>query len=344
MKTALGVVALMIIGLLAPVVHAGPAPYVLSKTVPLGAPDHWDYLSFEPESGRVYVSHGDRLTVVNGKTGAIVGHVEGMPGGTHGIAFASGKGYTDDGEAGTVAVFDPKTLKVIRRVKAQADADGIGYDPASGHLFVIDGDSAKLTVIDPVNDTVVATIDGGGGLEFGVSGDNGKFYVNGAEKNEIVRVDTRSNKVDAHWALDGCLSPHGLAIDRESHRLFVSCPNKLMVVVNADTGATVARLPIDEGTDFAEFDPVRHRAFSSNRAGTLTVIAEVSADHFEAMAPVNTAFGARTMTVDPSTGRVYLVTADYAINEAIPASDRRHRYTVKPGSAKLLIFDPATAN
>ena len=321
-----------------------PPAYHLTSTIPLGAPDHWDYLTFDPGSSRLYVAHGDRVTVVDGDTGSLVGSVEGMPGGTHGIAVAAGKGYTDDGKAGSVTVFDPKTLKPVKTIKAEPDADGIVYDSASGHLFVIDGDSGKLTVIDPNDDAVVSTIDVGAGLEFGVSGENGKFYVDGVEKNDVVRIDTRSNAVDAHWALKGCVRPHGMAIDREAHRLFVSCSSKLMAVVNADTGATVASLPIGEGTDFAVFDPLRHLAFSSNRDGTVSPIAEHSADSFEALPPLQTAFGARTMAVNPKTGRLYLVTADFAVNPAIPDTDPRHRYTVKPGTAKLLIFDAAAAH
>ena len=323
-------------------VSAAPAAspvYRLVKTVPLGAPDRWDYAVYD--AGRVYVAHGDRVTVLDGWSGAKLGEVLGLPGGPHGVAVAGGKGYTDDGTAGTALVFDLKTFKPLSTVKAEADADGIVYDPASRHVFVIDGDSGKLTVIDPKTDTVLATIDAGGGLEFGVSGENGKFYVDGAEKNELVRIDTATNTVDAHWALAGCLKPHGLAIDRGTHRLFASCANKVMAVVNADSGAMVASLPIGEGTDFAVFDPVRHRAFSSNRDGTLSVIAETSGDKFEALTPIKTALGARTMTIDPQSGRLFLVTGEYAVNEAVPASDVRHRYTVKPGSAKLMIFAPA---
>jgi len=308
------------------------------KEVPLGAPDRWDYVVFDPAAERVYIAHGDRVTVVDPAKGMVIGNVEGMPGGTHGIAFADGKGYTDDGKAGTVTVFDLKTLKAIKTVKAEPDADGIAFEPVSGHIFVIDGDSGKLTVIDPKNDTVVATIDAGGGLEFGLSGENGKFYVDGAEKGEIVRVDTKTNKADAHWPMAGCVKPHGLAIDRQTHRLFSSCANKTMFVVNAENGAVVAKLPIGEGTDFAEFDPVRRWALSSNRDGTLSIIAEKSPERFEARPPVTTAYGARTMALDPKTGRVYLVTADF---EATPsATDARQRYKAKPGSTKLLILEP----
>lgn len=315
--------------------------YHPSKTIPLGAPDRWDYATFD--DGRIYVAHGDRITVVDAAANAVVGQVEGTPGGSHGIALyhPAGKGYSDDGKAGVVVVFDLKSLKVLKTVKAEEDADGIVLDPASNHLFVIDGDSGKVTVIDPKTDAVVSTIDVGGGLEFGAADGRGTFFVDGSEKGEMIRIDTKTNKVTARWPLQDCVKSHGLAMDRETRRLFVSCSNKVMAVVNADSGAILAKLPIGEGTDFAVFDPVRKRAFSSNRDGTLSVIAEKDADHFEALPPVKTAYGARTMTIDPKTGRLYFVAADFDINTAVPESDPRHRYTVKPGTAKLLVFEPA---
>lgn len=318
-------------------------PYRITKTIPLGTPDRWDYVVFDPVLDRVYVSHGAEVTVVDGANGAIVGQIDGITGSTHGIAFvhALGKGYTDDSKAGIAVSFDLKTLKVIKQIKAEPDADGIVYDPPSGHILVIDSDSGKVTVIDPKTDSVVATIDGGGGLEFGVSGENGKFYVDGAEKNEIVRMDTATNKADAHWPMPACIKPHGLAIDRAHMRLFASCANKVMTVVDAETGIVVTNLPIGEGTDFAEFDPTRDLAFSSNRDGTLSIIAEKSPTSFVSLPAITTETGARTMAIDPKTGRIYLVTADMTVNQSAAPADFRHRFSVKPGSVKLLFFDPA---
>ena len=317
------------------------AKYHISKVVPLGAPDRWDYVVFDPESHRVYVAHGDRVTVVDGLAGAVIGTVEGMPGGPHGVAIshATSKGYTDDGKAGVAVEFDLQTLKVVKQIKAESDADGVVFDPSSGHIFVIDGDSGKLTVIDPRTDEIVATIDGGGGLEFGDTGDNGKFYVDGAEKNEIVRVDTTTNVADAHWTMPTCVRPHGLAIDRRNHRLFATCSNKVMVVMNADNGAVIATLPIGEGTDFAAFDSDRDLAFSSNRDGTLSVVAEKSPDDFVSLAAIPTEVGARTMAIDQTSGRIYLVTADMTVNESAAPTDPRHRFAIKPGTVKLLFLD-----
>jgi streptogramin lyase len=316
--------------------------YSVTKTVALGAPDHWDFVVFDPTSHKVFVAHGDRVTVVDGGTGEIIGNVEGLPGGTHGIAIVPGteRGYTDDGRAGTATSFDLDKLTLIKTIKADADADAIVFDRISGHVFVVDGDPGKLTVIDPKSDLAVATIDAGGKLETAVAGGNGKLYVNGEEKQEILRVDTATNEIDAHWPISNCTSPHGLAIDPEAHRLFSSCENNVLVVVDTDTGATVATLPIGSRSDAAAFDPKRKLIFSSNGDGTLSVIAEKDVNSFEAVASVTTALGARTMALDPESGRLYLVTADMTINPAADPSDFRHRYVVTPGSAKLLFLDP----
>jgi YVTN family beta-propeller protein len=321
--------------------QAATPAYTIVKTIPLGAPDRWDYLTFDRDSGHLYISHGDRVTVVDGKTGALLGNVEGFPGGTHGIAIAGGRGYTDDGKAGIAASFDLKTFKVVTQIKAEPDADGIVADKTSNHVFVVDGDSGKLTVIDPKTDAAVATVDVGGGLEFAVAGDNGKIYVNGADNKEIVRVDVGTNTVDARWPIPSCTSPHGLAMDTASHRLFTSCENNVLLAIDADSGKIVATLPIGTGTDADAFDAKRKLVFSSNRDGTLSVIAEKSADDFEALPSIPTALGARTMALDPDSGRIYLVTADFTVNPKADPADERHRYTITPGSAKLLFLDPA---
>jgi DNA-binding beta-propeller fold protein YncE len=316
--------------------------YRVTKTVPLGAPDRWDFVVFDPASQEVFVAHGDRVTVVDGDTGKLIGNVEGLPGGTHGIAIVPGtkRGYTDDGRAGTAASFDLDTLNLVKTIRAEVDADAIVFDPTSGHVFVVDGDPGKLTVIDPKSDSPIATIDAGGKLETAVAGGNGKLYVNGEEKNEIIRIDTATNQIDARWSIPNCTSPHGLAIDPEAHRLFSSCVNNVLVVVDADTGATIATLPIGTRSDGAAFDPKRKRIFSSNGDGTVSVIAERDANTFLTVASIATTQGARTMAVDPVSGRLYVVAADTTINPSADPADFRHRYVVTPGSAKLLFIDP----
>src|SRR5476649_1141968 len=118
--------------------YAQTPAYHIAKTVALGSPDRWDYLVYDGPSHRLYVSHGDRVTVIDGREGTVLGAVEGMAGGTHGIGIvaAAGKGYTDDGKAGEAVAFDLKTFKTGKHIKAQDDADGIAFDPTSGNIFV----------------------------------------------------------------------------------------------------------------------------------------------------------------------------------------------------------------
>jgi YVTN family beta-propeller protein len=331
----------------APARSSSAVHYRITRTVRLGVPDRWDYVVYDAPSHRVYVAHGDRVAVVDGRNGRMLGQVRTLPGGTHGIAIAhaAGLGYTDDGQAGTAAAFNLRTLRIVKRLKANADADAVTIDPTSGNVFVVDGDPGTLTVIDPKTDRVVATVQVGSKLEYAVAGDDGKVYVNGEEKRAIFRVNTATNRVDASWPIPQCESPHGLAMDTSTHRLFASCTNRRLVVVNADTGAIVATLPIGPGTDAAAFDPAHKLVFSSNGLdGTLSVIREVDANTFVPAGTVRTVLSARTMSVDPRTGRLYLAAAaPDASARTVAAFQAARAAGKKPyvhGSLELLFLDP----
>ena len=310
--------------------------YQVTRTVPLGAPDKWDYVVYDPASHRVFVAHGDRLSVVDGNNGAVLGAVTGLSTATHGIGIstANGRGYTDDSEAGTAGAFDLATLKPVKTIKTDSDADAIAVDPLSGHVVVVNGDSGTVTVIDPKTDAALATVELGGKLEYAVADGKGSVFINGAGKREIIRFDPAAGKVAAHFPLPDCESPHGLAMDRATRRLFSSCLNGVLMVVDAETGRIVAKPPIGQGTDAAAFDPKRKLVFSSNgRDGTLSVIEERDADSFVPVATIKTAISARTMDLDPESGRLYLVAADLDS----PATGRPHAL---PGSLRLLFLDP----
>ncbi len=316
---------------------ATPA-YKAAGSIPLGAPDRWDYIVLDPDSGRVYVAHSDTLTVVDGRSAILVGRVEGISGGAHGTALsaATGQGFTDDGRNGVAVAFDLKTLKINRQIPADKDADAIASDASNGHMFVIEGDPGAITVIDPKTDQAVATIKVGEKMEYGVGDDRGALYVAGEEKHDLVRIDTRTNQVTAHWAAPTCDSPHGLALDRIAHRAFMGCVNNRMMVFDTVKGRVVAELTIGKGSDAIAFDPVRKRVFSSNGGdGTITVYQQVSPDRYTALEPIPTAISGRTMTVDPKTGRLFVAAADTDPN---PTPGGRPR--PRPGTLRLMMFDP----
>jgi YVTN family beta-propeller protein len=321
-----------------PSARAQSPAYHLVKTVPLGAPDRWDYVVFDQPTHRVYVAHGDRVSVVDGLEGRVVGEVRGTPGGSHGVAIShtTGKGYTDDGKAGVAVAFDLASLKVLDHVQAEDDADAIALDPLTGHVFIMDGDPADITVIDPKTDTVTATIKAGGKIEYAVADGQGHLYVNGEEKREILSINTRTNAIDGRWPIPRCESPHGLAIDKETRRLFASCVNTKLLVVNADTGAVIADLPIGRGSDAVTFDPQRKRIFSSDGVdGVISIIQEVGPDTFTPRPSVKTAVSGRTMAVDPVSGRLFI-----AASAVEPNATPGGRPTPKPGTLSLMIFDP----
>jgi YVTN family beta-propeller protein len=309
--------------------------------VTLGAPERWDYIVFDSASGRIYVTHGDRVSVVDGKTATVTGTIS-VPGVTHGVGIstATGTGYTDDSEAGVAVPFDLATLKTGTPIKTAPDADGIVLDPASGHLLVINGDSGSVSAIDVHTNKVLATIDGGGGLEFGAVDGKGTFFVDGAAHNELVRINTVTNKVEAHWPLQGCERPHGIALDGETRRIFVSCANAVLVVVDADSGKQLASFPIGRFNDGAVFDPVRKRVLAANGDGTLTVIQEKDANTFVPLGTVATPPSARTIAIDEKTGRVFLAAADIDKIEPPAKPGGRPKVTFKPSSLKLIALDP----
>ena len=315
----------------------GPA-YALAKSLPLGAPDRWDYVVVDRPSGRVFVAHGDRVAVVDGRVGTLVGEVAGVTGGTHGtgISAATGQGFTDDGRAGVAMAFDLKTLKVTRTIPADKDADAIVTDPVTGHVFVIEGDPGAITVVDPTTDTVVATIKAGEKMEYAAADGRGLVYVAGNENKDLLRVDARTNAVAARWPTPDCTSPHGLAYDAAGRRLFMGCVNAKLMVVDAVSGRVVTELAIGRGSDAVAFDPKRRRVFSSNGLdGTITVYQQRTPDTYEALAPVTAAVSGRTMDVDPSTGRLFVAAA-----QTDPPANPGARPRARPGTLSLLMFDP----
>jgi DNA-binding beta-propeller fold protein YncE len=323
--------------------NAQPAPlYTLTQSIPLPGGLKWDYLHFDAPTARLYISRGTEVAVVNTKTGQLIGAITGLPG-SHGIAVdpATGLVYADSALNPRAVAFDPNTFKPVATAPVVLDADGMTYDAPSKQVYVAGGDGNAVTPINTVTHKPAADIPLGGAPEFLASDGAGSLYVNINDKNEIVRIDTATNTITARWPTAPCESPTGLAIDPATRRLFSSCHSGVAVVLDADTGRLVATLPIGKGTDAAAFDPEKKRFFSSNSDGTLTVVAENSADSFSVLADVKTALGARTMAVDPATGRIFLVTGTVTKTTPPKTPNDHPHYTFAPGSVKLLIFSPA---
>lgn len=317
---------------------AGVSGYHLIKTIPVSGDTFWDYLKFQPSTGRLFISHGDNVAVMNVKTGELEGTIGGMQG-IHGIVLAPefNRGFVTDGRAAKVWIFDLKTLKVTGSAPADNDADGEVYDPASKRVFTMNGDSRTSTVIDAKSGEVVGHIALGGQPEFPVADGRGHVYANIESTSEIVEIDSHTMKITHRWPLAPGTWPSGLAIDAKHHILFSGCRNKLMVIMNANDGKVLASEPIGTGVDATRFDPGTGDAFASNGgSGTLTVIHEDSPTTFHVVEDVPTEMGARTMALDPKTHDIFLVTGKMERIQNPPPHTRPFR--LSPGTFHVLVF------
>ncbi|HXP47434.1 MAG TPA: hypothetical protein VN810_09185, partial [Terriglobales bacterium] len=279
------------------------------------------------------------VIVLDPATGKVVGDIPDTAG-VHGIALAPelGRGFISNGRANTVTIFDSKTLAVSGQVKTGQNPDAIVYDPASQRVFAMDGRSSEATAIDAATGTVAGTLPLEGKPEFAVADGRGRVYVNLEDKSQLLALDSRKLEVVARWPLAPCERPSGLAIDREHRRLFSGCANKLMAVVDADSGKVITTLPIGSGVDATSFDPGLRYAYASNGDGTLTVIHEETPDKFVVLENVSTQRGARTMALDPTTHQVYVVTADFGPAPPSTPDQPRPRPAIVPNTFVVLVL------
>jgi DNA-binding beta-propeller fold protein YncE len=309
------------------------------KTYKLGGDGGWDYLTIDPESHHLFISRSTHVIVIDADSGKPVGDIPDTPG-VHGIALANdlGRGFTSNGREGTVSVFDLKTLKPISKVQSVGEnPDAILFDPATKRIFTFNGRSHNSTAIDAASGNIVGKIELGGKPEFGVSAGEGELFVNLEDKSELLALDSKELKVKSRWPLAPCESPSGLAIDKKNRRLFVGCDNKMMAVVNADTGKVITTLPIGDGVDADRFDPDNKLAFASCGEGVLTVVKEESPEKFSVLKNVKTERGARTMALDPKTHKIYVVTAKFGPPPAATAEQPHPRPSILPDTFEVLV-------
>jgi DNA-binding beta-propeller fold protein YncE len=315
---------------------AGPG-YKVVNTYTVGGDGGWDYLIADAAARRLYISRGTHVMVLDLDSGKTVGDIADTPG-VHGIALAPelGRGFTSNGREGTVSIFDLKTLATSSKVKVGDNPDAILYDPATKRVFTFNGRSQDSTAIDATNGTVLGTIKLDGKPEFAASDAKGEIFVNIEDKNELTAIDSNKLTVKATWPLAPCESPSGLSIDRKNRRLFVGC-EKMMAVVNADTGKVLATPAIGDGVDATTFDDETGLAFASCGEGVLTVVREESPDKFTVAETVTTQSGARTMALDSKTHNAYVVTAKFGPPPAATADNPHPRRTVLPDSFVVLV-------
>jgi DNA-binding beta-propeller fold protein YncE len=293
----------------------------------------WDYASYDPAHRRIYVTHATVVLAVDLASGKLNDNF--APGNRlHEVVVVPGKDLlvtTNSGDS-TAKLLKASDGSLIKELKVAADADGAAYDPATGLVVVINGDAGVLTLIDPVKQDVVGTIQVGDKLEFGQPDGKGRFYVNVEDKGQVAVVDLKARKVVQRYDMAGCQRPTGLAYV-EGGRVISSC-NNLAKILDAASGKEIASLKIGGFPDAVLYDPGRHLAYIPTALdGKLWVIGLTGKESNAIVESVPTQTGARTGAVDLKTGRLYLPTAEYGPIE--PGK----RPQPKPGTFQILVLD-----
>ena len=308
--------------------------YGVAQVFKTGGDGSWDYLTVDSQHHLLFVPRSTHTQVLDESSGRVIADIPGQKR-NHGVAVvpSAGRGFISDGADASVVIFDLKTYKVLGKVKAADDADGIIYDEGSGKVLLSCGDSAVLIPIspdvDPNGGSADPAIDLGGKPEFLGADGRGRAYVNLEDKDQVAVVDIKAGKVVAKYSVAPGGSPVGMAVDPVNNRLFIGCrkPQK-MIVMDATNGKVLADLPIGAGVDATKFG--NGDAFASCRDGTLTVVRETAPGAFSVSQTVQTKVGARTMGLDADSQTIYLPTADF-----VPGG--KGRPAPKPGTFQIVV-------
>jgi DNA-binding beta-propeller fold protein YncE len=307
--------------------------------IKVGGAGGWDYVTADPANHRLYVTHGTSIAIVDTNEEKVVGGVDGLTG-VHGVAVVPelNKGFISDGRANKAVVFDLKTLQKTGEAATGKNPDAICYEPKTRRIFAINHTGNDATAIDAKTNEVVGTFALGPAPEFCAADGAGKLYVNLEGSSEIVEIDAAKPDVARRMKLDPCDGPTGLAIDTKGKKLLAVCGNKMMAVVDIPSFKVVATPAIGAGPDAAAYDPGLGLAFSSNGDGTLTIVKLVNG-RYEPVETVQTERGARTMTVDDKTHKVYLLAAEYGPMPEAPKEGQKKggRAPVIPDSFHVLV-------
>ena len=341
-KSTLVLSFLMLISIITTFAQVSHSGYKIANKIHLDGDGGWDYLTMDVATSRLYISHGTIVQILDVNEKKVVGTIPDTKG-VHGIALASdlNKGFISNGKDTSVTIFDLKTIQVITKIKVTGNnPDAILYDPFSHRVFTFNGRSSNSTVIDAKSNKVIGTIVLPGKPEFSVTDGNGKIYVNIEDKSQVCWINPMTLIVEKTWSVAPGEEPSGLAIDIKDHRLFAVCGNKLMIVLDADNGKVVSKLTIGDRVDGVSYDPALKRIYSSNGEGTMTVVQEENKDTFKVLENFPTQKGAKTITINPKTHKLYLSTAEFDATPAATTENPRPRPPVKPNTFIILEIEP----
>jgi DNA-binding beta-propeller fold protein YncE len=339
------VVTIAILAIFASIGIAQDGPYKVLKAAKVGGDGGFDYVYADSDGRRLYVprtGNPARVTVYNLDTQEQVGEIANTNARGAAVDPKSGHGFAS---SKPVAMWDAKTLALIKTINVDGGPDGILFDPFNQRVWIFSHGAPNATVINAVDGSVAGTVDLGGAPEQAVTDGKGHLYVDLEDKDKIAVVDAAALKATGTYDLAGKGGgPGGLAFDVKNHVLFATCHDPaVMVILNSDTGKILDTLPIGQGTDGATFNPATMEAFSSNSDGTLTIVKENSPTSFVVEQNLKTMTRAKTLTLDSKTNHILLIAAETAPPPTPPAGappapgGRGGRGQMVPGSFTILV-------
>jgi YVTN family beta-propeller protein len=317
--------------------------YKFLNEIPIGGEGGWDILTIDSAAKRLYLSHATKVVVVDLSKNTVVGEIADTPG-VHGFVPVPElqRGFSSNGKESKSSVVDLKTLSTISKIDTGESPDALVYDSKHGEVYIFNHRGNSVSVIDAKTSKVTATISLGGGPEFAVVDSAAdRVYCNLEDKSEVVAIDTAKHEVVAHWPIAPGEEPSGIALDAAHHRVFSGCHNKMMTMLDTESGKVVTTVPICAGTDGAAFDDTTQLAFASCGDGTTTIAKEETPEKLTVIQTLKTERGARTMAIDPKTHRIYLPSAQFQPAPSPSPGASPGRPIIVPNTLKLLVYGPA---
>jgi YVTN family beta-propeller protein len=325
---------------------AAEEDYKFLNEIPIGGEGGWDIVTIDSAARRLYLSHATKIIVVDLAQNAIAGEIADTPG-VHGFVAVPElqRGFSSNGKEAKSSVVDLKTLSTISKIDTGENPDALVYEPRRGEVYIFNHTGKSATVINAKTATVVATIPLEGSPEFAVADSaTGHVYCNLEDKSEVAVIDTTKHEVTARWPLSPGEEPTGIALDAAHHRLFVTCHNKMMEMLDSTTGKVLATVPIGAGVDGCAFDDATQVAFASCGEGTATIAKEETPEKLSVVQTLKTERGARTIALDPKTHRIYLPTAQFEPTPSPSPGASPTRPKIVPNTLKLLVYGPVESS
>ena len=322
---------------------AASQPYQFLTEIPIGGEGGWDILTIDSVASRLYLSHATKVIIVDLRKNAVEGEIGDTPG-VH--AFVPipelQRGFSSNGKESKSSVVDLTTLKTTSKIDTGSNPDAVVYEPRHGEVYVFNHTGNSVTVINAKAATVSVTIQLEGSPEFAAVDEKaGRIYCNIEDKSEVAVIDANKHEVVAHWSLAPGENPSGIALDARHHRLFSGCHNKVMTMLDTESGKVIGTVPIGAGVDGCAFDDSTQFVFASCGDGTITIAKEEAPNKLPVVQVLKTERGARTIALDPRTHRIFLPTAQFAPAPSPSPGASPARPSIVPNTLKLLVYAPA---